>query len=151
MANEKHVLSSIRGWLLSCYGKSPLCVATLMGILAFVLPPKVFARDITPNEAASLIKDTNTRLCVVDVRTPKEYQDGHIPYAINRNVLDANFPQMLQALDKSAPTLVYCRSGRRSKLAVTMMEQMGFSHILHMKDGWIAWEKAQLPINHNDH
>lgn len=61
MANEMHVLSSIRGWLLSCYGKSPLCVATLMGILAFVLPPKVFARDITPNEAASLIKDTNTK------------------------------------------------------------------------------------------
>ncbi|MCR5815239.1 MAG: rhodanese-like domain-containing protein [Desulfovibrio sp.] len=126
-------------------------MATLMGILAFVQPPKVCAKDITPNEAASVIKNADDKLCVVDVRTPKEYGEGHLPSAINLNVLAPNFPQMLQTLDKSAPTLVYCRSGRRSKLAVTIMEGMGFSHILHMKDGWIAWEKSQLPIDHNSH
>ncbi|MBO4368696.1 MAG: rhodanese-like domain-containing protein [Desulfovibrio sp.] len=95
--------------------------------------------------------EKSAELRVLDVRTKREYEEGHLPGAININIADQNFPEMLQRFDTDAPILVYCRSGRRSKLAVRILETMGFSRILHMKDGWIGWEKLRLPVDRESH
>ena len=139
-------VSSIFRWLLSHYGKSPACVATLIGILSLVQPPETCARDINLAEALTTIQNQEAGLRIVDVRTRGEYEGGHLPGAINMNIADPNFPIMLQELDKSAPVLVYCRTGRRSGMAVNILEGMGFTQVLHMKDGWVAWEKANMAI-----
>ena len=63
---------------------------------------------------AEVIRDTTVQL--VDVRTPEEYAEGHIPDALNINVMSEDFLKVaIASLDKKRTVAVYCRSGRRSK------------------------------------
>jgi phage shock protein E len=67
---------------------------------------------------------------VIDVRTPAEYAAGHIDGAQNIDVEAADFGAKIAALDKKAPYLVYCHSGRRSGIAATQMAAAGFTNIV---------------------
>jgi phage shock protein E len=67
---------------------------------------------------------------VIDVRTPSEYAAGHIAGAQNIDVEAADFGTKIAALDKKAPYLVYCHSGRRSGIAATQMAAAGFTNIV---------------------
>ena len=129
----------------------PVCVPVMMSLLSLLQPAAVYARDVNLAEALTAIQKSEPGFRIVDVRTRSEYESGHVPGAININIADPNFPVMLQELDKSAPVLVYCRTGRRSGVAVNIMNGMGITNILHMKDGWSAWEKANLPVDHEAH
>ena len=67
---------------------------------------------------------------VIDVRTPDEFANGHIDGAIN-----IPFDQTAQRLndlpsDKTAPIVLYCRSGRRSSVAARTLAQHGYTNIL---------------------
>jgi len=67
---------------------------------------------------------------VIDVRTPTEYAAGHIAGAQNIDVEAADFGSKIATLDKKAPYVVYCRSGRRSGIAATQMADAGFTDIV---------------------
>lgn len=67
---------------------------------------------------------------VIDVRTPAEYGAGHIAGARNIDVEAADFGSKIASLDKTAPYLVYCHSGRRSGIAATQMASAGFTDIV---------------------
>ncbi len=67
---------------------------------------------------------------VIDVRTPAEYAAGHIAGAQNIDVEAADFGTRIAALDKTAPYLVYCHSGRRSGIAAAQMAAAGFTDIV---------------------
>ncbi len=144
-------MTSIFEWLLSQYGTSPVCVAALIGLLSFLQPPEACARDVSTNEAMDAVQKKEPGFRIIDVRTQGEYKEGHLPGSLNMNVADPDFPVMLRELDRNAPVLVYCRTGRRSGFAVKIMERMGFVNILHMKDGWVAWKEAGMPIDYEVH
>ena len=79
---------------------------------------------------------------IVDVRTPEEYAQGHLPGAVNIDVSGADFAQQVQALDPGAPYAVYCRSGNRSAAALQVMDQLGFTGAYHLGGGIAAWQDA---------
>ena len=79
---------------------------------------------------------------VVDVRTPQEYAQGHLPGAVNIDVSSPDFVQQVQALDPSASYAVYCRSGNRSAAALQTMNQLGFTAAYHLGGGITAWQDA---------
>ena len=68
---------------------------------------------------------------IIDVRTPDEFSAGHIEGAINIPVdkLGQGI-QLIQGLKKDSPILLYCRSGRRSAIAKSALEQQGYKRIL---------------------
>lgn len=74
---------------------------------------------------------------VIDVRTPGEFQMGHIPGAVNVPVdqLEAE----AQSWDKEATYLIYCATGQRSATAVETMKALGFNNIKHFSAGIQAW------------
>jgi rhodanese-related sulfurtransferase len=75
---------------------------------------------------------------IVDVRTPEEYDGGHIPNAIlvpNESIGD-DMPEALP--DKEATLLIYCRSGRRSKEASEKLLKLGYKSIYEF-GGIIDW------------
>lgn len=84
--------------------------------------------NITPQEAKTLM-DTRSGFVILDVRTPEEYAESHIPGAILIPDYDigTKAPEVLK--DKNQMILVYCRSGRRSKLAAAELETMGYTCI----------------------
>ena len=84
--------------------------------------------NITAEKAKQLM-DTEENYIILDVRTQEEYDQGHIPGAIliPDNRIDADAEKVLT--DKNQLILVYCRSGRRSKLAADRLVQLGYTNI----------------------
>ncbi len=77
---------------------------------------------------------------IVDVRTPEEYQEKHIPNSTLINIQESQeFVDEIQKLDKSKPYYVYCKSGGRSMMACNIMEQMGFSDVTNLEGGITEW------------
>jgi len=83
---------------------------------------------------------TGKKVQLVDVRTSKEYQGGHIKNALNIDFYNAsNFAESFEKMDKSKPVYLYCRSGARSQKAARRLVDMGFSQIYDLKGGYMRW------------
>ena len=85
-------------------------------------------RQVSPEEAAAMMEE-ETDYIILDVRTQEEYEASHIPGAIcipNETIGTDDIPELP---DKDQLILVYCRSGRRSKLAAQSLADLGYSNI----------------------
>lgn len=84
---------------------------------------------------------------LIDVRTPEEYEQGHIPGAINmpHKEIDGFVEQLNDA--KNKPIIIYCRSGRRATIAMQMLEQKQFLKVTHLEGDIMGWTEAGLPIS----
>ena len=83
---------------------------------------------------------------LIDVRTPKEYNEGHLNGAKNLHIYDQNFITRLDSLDKDETVYVYCKAGGRSAEAVETLEGKGFKHIVELEGGMDAWKEAGKPV-----
>ena len=79
----------------------------------------------TAAPAADAGADLPAGAVLIDVRTPEEFDTGHLVGALNLPVELPAFPDQVAALDPDAEYLVYCRSGRRADLAVAYMTELG--------------------------
>lgn len=77
---------------------------------------------------------------IIDVRTPEEYQNGHIENAQNINVQSGDFKAKMENFDREKPIYIYCRSGSRSANAGRILEKMGFKEIYDLKGGILSWK-----------
>ncbi len=78
---------------------------------------------------------------LIDVRTPDEFESGHLKDAINININSTDFEQKVNALMKEKPVFVYCLSGGRSSKAASIMKSKGFKTVYEMA-GIMAWRNA---------
>ncbi|MEA1883704.1 MAG: rhodanese-like domain-containing protein [Thermotogota bacterium] len=103
----------------------------------------VFYTDVTPQEAGALINENidNEHFIILDVRTPSEYNAGHIDGATNVNYNASDFVEQLNKLDKTDVYLLYCASGGRSSRALKKMKELGFTKIYHLKKGYNGWKR----------
>jgi rhodanese-related sulfurtransferase len=79
---------------------------------------------------------------LIDVRTPSEFEAGHIEAAQNMNFNGKDFQKQLETLDKLQDVFVYCAVGGRSSKASEMMKQLGFTKIHELQGGINAWKAA---------
>ena len=93
--------------------------------------------SITMEEAAAIFAVPGD-YCIVDVRRADEFAEGHIPGAVNiaNEDIDTEPPEALPEPDKTI--YVYCRSGRRSKLAAEKLAAMGYANIIEF-GGILDW------------
>ncbi len=100
--------------------------------------------NVDVNHFEQFVRSDSVQL--VDVRTPKEYAEGHIAGAVNINVKDSAFlTAALSRLDKERLCAVYCRSGKRSALAASLLAKRGFA-VTNLLGGIIAWSEARKKI-----
>lgn len=83
---------------------------------------------------------------VIDVRTPKEFAQGHLKNAQNIHLYDQDFAQRIDKLDKKEPVYVYCKAGGRSAEAVEIMQNNGFENIIELQGGTDSWSETGLPL-----
>lgn len=87
-------------------------------------------------------KSKKENAVLLDVRTEKEFAEGHLPGATLMDVQKEDFATKLAGLDKNKTYLVYCRSGRRSQKAIEQMHEAGFRNVYHLKGGYLDWKGA---------
>lgn len=97
---------------------------------------------VTPSE----FKEKSLNQTVVDVRTPEEFNEGHIEGALNINLNDDAFSEQIAKLDKDKTVLVYCRSGKRSSAAANEMLKLGFQQIYDLDGGITNWIQSNNEI-----
>ena len=117
-----------------------MALFSLLGLFACKayedLSVEAFQKRLTEDDSVQLL----------DVRTPQEFAEGHIPGAINIDWKADGFLEAAKAaLDPARSILVYCRSGRRSAEAAAAMDGIGFK-VYNMKGGIIAWKDAGMPV-----
>ena len=96
---------------------------------------------LSPERFETMLKKDAT-VQLLDVRTPEEYQSGHIAGATNLNFYDDNFAQQIRKLDKTKPVMVYCAKGGRSASAAEQLSQNGFPQVYDLEGGITAWKEA---------
>ena len=84
--------------------------------------------NITAEEAKQIV-DTEEGYIILDVRTQEEYDQGHIPGAIVISHEEIAEKAEKVLTDKDQLILVYCRSGRRSKIAAEALVELGYTNI----------------------
>ncbi len=120
-------------------------IITLFFVLVSVAL-KAQVNTISQDTAVQLLKDTSIRL--LDVRTPREFKEGHIPGALHMDVqATETFLKQIAALPKNKTYIVYCRSGVRSMKAAELMQQNGFRQVLNMEQGILGWKGTIIQSN----
>lgn len=102
------------------------------------------ANTVTPAEVAQQIKDPRTAPYLLDVRTPEEFAEGHVPGA--KNIPVADIAERAAEVPKDRPVVVYCRSGARVKRANAILRERGYTNLVEMEGSMLAWDAAQLPV-----
>ena len=86
-------------------------------------------RQVSMEEAIAMM-ESESDYVIVDVRTPEEFRERHIPGAVNVPNESIHTQDIPQLPDKDQLILVYCRSGNRSKQASQKLAELGYTRIV---------------------
>lgn len=121
--------------------------------LGFILPP-LSAQDstriiaVSAKEAADIVDKHNgdSDFAILDIRTPGEFQSGHLQSAILIDFYSQTFADRLSRLDKEKKFLIYCRSGNRSTRSLEIFKKLKFQKVYHMANGISTWKSEGFPV-----
>jgi rhodanese-related sulfurtransferase len=91
-------------------------------------------KQITPREL-----DQKKGIMLLDVRSDREYEQGHIPGAVHVPLADIG--DRVKKLKKDKEVVVYCRSGNQSIWAIKRLMGMGYKNLYNLKGGYSAWKR----------
>lgn len=114
-----------------------LILVVFFGFLGCGCSQNVKYTSMTNSEFAKVIKQKKTQ--VVDVRSLSEFSSGHLRKAVNIDVNCKDFDNRIEKLNKKKPVAVYCRSGRRSKIAAQKLSDKGFT-VYELDKGIQQWD-----------
>jgi rhodanese-related sulfurtransferase len=130
-----------------------LGAAFLIGLIAAQAAPGTNDQSVSQTPAIRRVQleefeklSKDKRNILLDVRTTKEFNAGHIPGATNLDVNLPDFDQKISPLDKNKVYLVHCAAGVRSARACERMSRLGFRHLIDLAPGFKGWEKAGKPV-----
>ena len=110
--------------------------------------PPITLNTIAPRQLHDRLQ-TGEKIRLVDVRTPAEHAEIHVP-GVRLMPLDRLDAAQLAAMDgggKDQPICLLCRSGGRAKQAAQQLEKDGFTQCSVVEGGTLAWAEAGLPVN----
>ena len=124
---NKAILAALLLW-----SSTGLVAYSQAGAAIGTIESQVLAQRITNGDAP----------LILDVRTPAEYAEGHLPGAINipHDELASRFDEL--GVERDVEVVVYCRTGRRAGLAESVLVETGFSSVLDLNGHWRDWSGA---------
>lgn len=103
-------------------------------------------QHVSAKQAYDLLS-SNKDIVVLDIRTAREYNRGHISGAQNIDYYDDAFTEKLGSLDREKTYIMHCKSGGRSGRSEEIFMKLGFKNIIHMNKGFDDWIDTGLPIS----
>ncbi len=97
--------------------------------------------DINAESGHALIEKNkgSDNFVIIDVRTPGEFNGGHLAGAVNINSASGDFSDRIQAMDRNKIYLVYCRTSHRSSAVMPLFQKLGFKRVYNLEGGIVAW------------
>lgn len=121
-----------------------IAIAVVSGVI--LLWPTLMRRGhgLSAADATQLINRRNA--VVLDLRTAEEFGSGHVPQArsVPYDELSAKAAQISK--NKSAPVLLVCQSGQRSRKAEQVLTDAGYAEVYTLQGGIEAWQTAGMPV-----
>ena len=101
--------------------------------------------EVSVDEADQFIQQADV---LIDVREPGEYQNGHLPGAINipRGMLEFQVGSDPKLESRDTGIVLYCKTSGRAALATQSLKTMGYLNIKSITGGFDAWAAAGKPI-----
>jgi len=100
-------------------------------------PSEVTPEDIYQRQVAG------EELFILDVREPAEYAEAHI--AGSKLIPLSQLANRMTSLPQDRPIVAVCRSGNRSGVAQAILKRAGFTNVLNLRGGLLAWARGGLP------
>lgn len=97
-----------------------------------------------PQMTVHEVKERASEIQVLDVRSPEEWEDGHIPDA--QYIFLPDLEKKADRLNKKKPVAVYCDSGYRASLAASLLLADGFTEVRNVPGSWKAWKASGYEI-----
>lgn len=107
---------------------------------------KASIKEVSIADAKKML-DQKENIILLDVRDKHEFEEGHIPGAINISRGNLEFGIATTIPDKNAKIIVYCGTDRRSPLATKTLNDLGYINAVNMVGGLRAWKEAGYPIS----
>lgn len=121
-------------------------VVAALGVGVAVAQSGWASNELPPQQAYEMLQQD--RVVVVDVRTPGEYVAGHVDEAINVPLGQIRARvEDVRRLARERPVVLYCRSGRRARIAERILADQGVDPILHLDGQLSGWRAAGLPVS----
>ena len=109
--------------------------------------PASAAAAVAPMSQEALLEHQSRHpdhLFVLDVRTPQEYAEGHVPGAVN--VPYDQLASRLAEVPKDKDVVLYCKSGRRAGIAAETLTANGYTRLSHLEGDMPAWLAKGRPV-----
>ena len=113
------------------------------GFKDLVADAKKKITEISPTDAAAKVKSSDA--VIVDVRDKDEFDENHIPDALNMSRGTIEFEVEEKFPDRNTTIICHCGGGGRSALAAESLQKMGYKNVRSMAGGFRAWKAAGLP------
>jgi rhodanese-related sulfurtransferase len=114
----------------------------LIMLAAFAFKTEAQTKEVNAKEVKKIL-NTEKGWTVIDVRTPEEFSEGHIPGALNIDIRQDDALTKIGKLKKDGKYIVYCRTRNRSGVATDYMTKNGFKTVYQMIDGIGGWNSLQ--------
>ncbi len=105
---------------------------------------KAAVREVSIGDVRRML-DAKESIILLDVRDKHEFEEGHIPGAMNISRGSLEFKAALAIPDKGARIIVYCGQDLRSALATKALNDLGYRNAVNMVGGLKAWKEAGFP------
>jgi len=134
--------------LIEFAGNHTLLVLALFAILVMLAGSEIQQRlskvkAVSPAEATRLLNHENA--IMIDMRSDKDYRDGHIVNAVQMSDGKGDIPATLNK-HREHPVIVYCQRGQQSTAVCNRLSKQGFESVYNLQGGILAWQKAELPL-----
>jgi rhodanese-related sulfurtransferase len=134
--------------LIEFAGNHTLLVLALFAILVMLAGSEIQQRlskvkAVSPAEATRLLNHENA--IMIDMRSDKDYRDGHIVNAVQMPDGKGDVPAALNK-HRERPVIVYCQRGQQSTAVCNRLSKQGFESVYNLQGGVLAWQKAELPL-----
>ena|SRR5206468_3363775 len=102
-------------------------------------------REISPDETYAR-QQSGDDLLVIDTREDNEWEKGHVAGALHlgKGVIERDIEGVAPELDREI--ILYCGGGFRSALSADALQQMGYTNVKSMSEGWRGWTSRNLPV-----
>ena len=114
----------------------------VLSLLSF----SAYSGNVSNISQQELLDADANNLVIVDVRTPEEFQQGHVPNAINVPLSEIIDNPAILLSSKAKPIVLYCRSGYRAGKAAEALQKDGYQNLSHLEGDMQGWIKAGLAV-----